>query len=418
MAGGNSPTRWSRRPNTTPPQPVPSRRVARRIYMRRRVVAILTIVTSIYVGYLGVTLVSALTNPALGVSLSARGAEWGRENNLGWAVTWVEQRWYSIHKPKQGGEAPADSFGSGATSVDVPREGHLPKPTDIVSPATSPEPGEGVWHVAGRLSAKGIPALYEAFVRPDNIRTSYVVGVVWMDTTLLQTKLYSGSYIPGGGPYQNRSPILPKITGSLVSAFNSGFRMQDARGGYYTDSKVVLPLRQGAASAVIFADGTMTVAQWGRDVTMSKDVVAVRQNLDLIVDNGAPVPELDNTHTLKWGATLGGRYDVWRSGLGVTKNGALVYVGGPAMTIHALADILTRAGAVRAMELDINTDWVQYSIFRAPLGQIINGGSGRSLLPSMAGPPSRYFTTWWNRDFFTMSFRDSALQPSTTNAPR
>ena len=377
--------------------------------MRRRFIAVLTLVTVVYFGYLGVTLVMALTNPSFGVSLSARGAEWGRDNNFGWAVTWVEQRWYSIHKPKQGGEAPSDSFGSGETAVDVPREGHLPKPANITSPAATPQAGEGVWHVAGRLSAKGVPALYEAFVRPDNIRTSYVVGVVWMDTTLLQSRLYSGSYIPGGGPFENRAPILPRITGSLVAAFNSGFRMQDARGGYYIDHKVVHPLRQGAASAVIFNDGTLTVGQWGRDVTMSNDVLAVRQNLDLIVDNGSPVPELSDATTMKWGATLGGRYDVWRSGLGVTKNGALIYVGGPAMTIHALADILARAGAVRAMELDINTDWVQYSIYRAPLGQVINGGAGRSLLPSMAGPPSRYFTSWWNRDFFTMSYRDAAM---------
>ena len=25
----------------------------------------------------------------------------------------------------------------------------------------------------------------------------------------------------------------------------------------------------------------------------------------------------------------------------------------------------------------------------------------------MNGPPSRYFATWWNRDFFTMSLRDN-----------
>jgi hypothetical protein len=59
------------------------------------------------------------------------------------------------------------------------------------------------------------------------------------------------------------------------------------------------------------------------------------------------------------------------------------------------------------MELDINTDWVQYSTYNGPLNTAINGGNGHSLLPTMNGPPSRYFATWWNRDFFTMSLRNN-----------
>ena len=55
---------------------------------------------------------------------------------------------------------------------------------------------------------------------------------------------------------------------------------------------------------------------------------------------------------------------VWRSGVGITADGALVYVGGPGLNITDLADLLVRAGAVRAMELDINTDWVNFSAYR------------------------------------------------------
>ena len=47
----------------------------------------------------------------------------------------------------------------------------------------------------------GMPAVYETMLRPDAIHTSYVVGVAWMDTKLLKATLYSGSAIPGGGPY-------------------------------------------------------------------------------------------------------------------------------------------------------------------------------------------------------------------------
>jgi hypothetical protein len=273
-----------------------------------------------------------------------------------------------------------------------------------------------VWHVVGRETANGIPAVYEAFVRPDAIHTSYVVGVAWMDPTLLRAQLYSGSYIPGGGPYKYSAPISALASKSLVAAFNAGFRVQDSHGGYYTNGTTVKPLVNNAASVVIYKDGTMTVGSWGTQVWMSNQVASVRQNLVLLVNNGKEVQGLKDQNSSKWGATISGSYNVWRSGLGVTRDGAIVYVGGPAMSISDLADILKRAGAVRAMQLDINTGWVQFSTFEGPLDTSINGGNSTSLLSAMP-TGSRYFTTWWNRDFFTMSLRPNELVKSKKTSP-
>jgi hypothetical protein len=394
-----------------PPVAPKSRRHSAFVYWRRRVLVALLTTFVVVVGYLGITLGFALTNQGYGVSLQARFAEWGRQHGLGREVTWAESEYYRLHPAKVGGKY-LGTFGSGATRVSVPSAGHLPEPKTIPTPALTPLPGEGVWHVAGRETATGVPTMYEAFVRPDAIHTSYVVGVVWMDPTLLQAQLYSGSSIPGGGPYPYTAPISARNSENLVAAFNAGFLMPDANGGYYTDGRTILPLRNGAASVVIFKDGTMTVGKWGSDVTMSAQVASVRQNLDLIVDNAKPVPGLTNANLLKWGKTLGGSFNVWRSGLGVTKNGALIYVGGPSLSIADLANVLVRAGAVRAMELDINTDWVQFSAFRGPLNTPINGGNGASLESAMAGQPSRYFVNWWTRDFYTMSLRASVTTKS------
>ncbi len=180
--------------------------------------------------------------------------------------------------------------------------------------------------------------------------------------------------------------------------------MSDANGGYYTDNKTIIPLRTGAASFVVYKNGSATVAQWGRDATMGPNVVSVRQNLDLLVDNGQVVPAAYGPDPTQWGATLGGGLYVWRSGLGVTANGALVYVGGPGLDIADLATILVRAGAVRAMELDINTDWVNYSTYApSTLSGPATPTNGTELLPGMTGTPGRYFQSWWARDFITMS---------------
>jgi hypothetical protein len=226
-----------------------------------------------------------------------------------------------------------------------------------------------------------------------------------MDPRLLAAQLYSGSGIPGGGPYPHTAPISPFASRSLDAAFNAGFLMADANGGYYTDRKAILPLRTGAASLVVYRDGSASVGAWGSQLSMTPNVVSVRQNLDLIVNGARPVPGLVANDNNRWGATLGGGFFVWRSGIGVTRNGALVYVGGPSLAITSLANLLVDAGAVRGMELDINPDWVQYSTYSGAPGAVVAGASGTSLVPTMVGPPSRYFASWWIRDFYTMSVR-------------
>jgi hypothetical protein len=363
-------------------------------------------VTLIVVFYLGTTLVMALMNQSYGASTSARAAEWGRQHGFGAVVTWIENEYYSLNPPKKGGRPSINAFGHGKLQVKIPAGGHLAQPKTVPSPAENNLPGEGVWHPVGRSTITGIPAEYESFVRVDPVHTSFVAGLVWMDTTLMKANLYSGSFIPGGGPFKLSAPISADASKNLVSAFNAGFRMQDANGGYYTDGKTLYKLRKGAASVVIFKDGTMSVGQWGRDFVLTKEVSSVRQNLDLIVDNSKLAPGLSDANSTKWGTVIGNSIYVWRSGIGELANGAIVYAGGPSLSVKTLATILLNAGCVRAMELDINKDWVQYSTFSGALNTPVTGANGTSLLSSMAETPSRYFATWENRDFFTMTLRN------------
>ncbi len=356
--------------------------------------------------WLATSFVGALTNPTLGSSVGSRAAEWLREHGGAPVVVWAENEWYSHHQPKIGGALPRGTIHTPKTSGVTPAAvtvTHLPPPAPIVPIASPPVPGEGQWSPAGRL-VDGLPAVYETMLRPDAIHTSYVVGVAWMDTDLLKATLYSGSQIPGGGPYENTAPVSPGAATSLIAAFNAGFLMSDANGGYYTDGRTIIPLRSGAASFVVFKNGSATVSQWGRDATMSPEIVSVRQNLDLLVDDGQVVPAVYSSNPTQWGATLGGGLYVWRSGLGVTADGALVYVGGPGLNIVDLATILVKAGAVRAMELDINTDWVNYSTYAPAIpGEPASPADGTELLAGMTGTPGRYFQSWWARDFITMS---------------
>lgn len=390
------------------------------VYRRRRLRAAAGVVLSIVVIWLAVSLGTALTNPMLGSSLPARFAEWTRAHGGAAVVNWAENEWYGHHPPKVGGAPPKGAIRVPRHVESVPVStgpAHLPTPPPIQPFASPPIAGEGQWSPAGR-PVDGIPALYVTTLRPDAVHTSYVVGVAWMDTKLLKATLYSGSQIPGGGPYPYTAPIEPAAAQSLVAAFNAGFLMSAANGGYFTDGKTIIPLRTGAASFVVYRNGTCTVGQWGTDVTMTPDVVSVRQNLDLLVESGKPVSGLNSTTTTQWGATLGNAVYVWRSGLGVTADGALVYVGGPGLNITDLANILARAGAVRAMELDINTTWVNFSFYTPATahGQA-TPNNGTELLSQMSGTPARYFASWWARDFITMSAATRPLDPPPVTAP-
>jgi hypothetical protein len=266
-----------------------------------------------------------------------------------------------------------------------------------------PLANEGRWGTIG-ATVGGVPSMYAAWIRPDPVYTSVVATVAWMDPTLLRAVLYAGVQEPGGSGWRYQAPVSAADRPALVAAFNSGFKLADSQGGYYAEGRLVRALRPGAATLVINADGTPTVGQWGRDVQMGPQVAFARQNLSLIVDNGAPVPDIASSN-IKWGATLGNKVLVWRSGVGVTATGALVYAAGNNLSAPTLAATLARAGAVRAMELDINSFWVDFFAYGPPLPGQPGTPSVAKLIPDMQAATNRYFTDN-SRDFVAL-FRRS-----------
>jgi len=281
----------------------------------------------------------------------------------------------------------------------------LPTPASLAPlPGNAEQPGEGKWRPAGR-PVGGKAAVYETTLQEAGAPGS-TAGIAWMDPRLLSATLYSGSESPGHGPWLYTAPIEPAQAETLVAAFNGGFKMQASNGGYYDYGQTVVPLRNGAASLVIYANGTATVGEWGRDAVMGPAIAAVRQNLTLLVDNGQPAAGLNPYDNYLWGSTVHNQPQVWRSGVGVTADGALVYVTGPSLNIVQLAQILVRAGAVRAMELDINPAWPTFATFApVPANGPATASDGTNLLPGMQGQPYRFFELFWPRDFITLSAR-------------
>jgi hypothetical protein len=90
----------------------------------------------------------------------------------------------------------------------------------------------------------------------------------------------------------------------------------------------------------------------------------------------------------------------------VTKDGALLFGAGEGLTAISLAGIMARAGAVRAMEMDINHLWVSFETYKVDPGSSY-GAVSSALLPGMWYHPERYLKLD-ERDFVAMLARPAS----------
>ena len=130
-----------------------------------------------------------------------------------------------------------------------------------------------------------------------------------------------------------------------------------------------------------------------RKVEPGRAVVLARQNLPLLVEGGRPNPTIER-HA--WGDTLGNAVRVWRSGVGVDRHGNLIYAAADYQTARTLAAIFIHAGAVRAMELDINAEWPSFITYPLP-----GGRNPVKLVPNYQQSATRYLVPD-DRDFFAV----------------
>lgn len=224
------------------------------------------------------------------------------------------------------------------------------------------------------------------------------VTLLSFDQTLLGLRLHSGTIDAGGtgwrwGPAASRSE-RPR----LVAAFNGAFKFSTDSGGFMSYGQVGKPLRDGLASIVTYADGRTDIGAWHSEVPAAgATVVSVRQNLTPLIDRGRPASSVGCRSC--WGATLGGVENPARSAVGITASGHLIWAAGEHLTVAALTDALLGARVVRAVELDINPQWVAGYLYRH------HGPSGPlavvPLVPGQTGVPGSFLSPY-SRDFFTI----------------
>ncbi len=374
------------------PRKRPPRRHARRpLWARLRRIALLSCAIALVpatISFAGT--VFEASNTSLGI----RAVEWLRGNGGAGLVSTVESIYYSLTAPSKGGpklkslpRVGVALHGSGG--VEHPYQ--PPRIRPLASPAL---PGEGVWHAA-RLGVPYPPLLVSTFRSDPTEYPRLVAGVAWIDPHRTRIAYYPGRLepaveLPSRGPME----VPPSQRGKLLATFNSAFKLEDSGGGFALNGRTYAPLKDGQATFVQYSNGSVDIVSWHDGERAPSDVVFARQNLPLIVEGGRPSPRLNDS--AEWGATLGNAVQVWRSAIGIDRHGDLIYAQANYQTVGSLAQILIHAGAVRAMELDINSYWVSFNTYGAP-----GGRAPTKLLAETERSSSRYLEPD-DRDFFAV----------------
>jgi len=240
----------------------------------------------------------------------------------------------------------------------------------------------------------GVAIDEQVFTQPDGVPVTvarFIRGNVSYDLHIgSQEPPTNGATLgPAAGP-----AVSAAEQPQLLACFNGGFKADAGVGGVESNGTVLLPLKPGEASLVVDTNGSAQIGVWGSTVpTPGEAVASVRQNLPPLILNGQPAADV-STWT-DWGYTLGNVPRVPRSALGEDAHGNLLYAAAGYSLPVDLSGALVSAGAVTAMELDINPSTLQLDTAATPGAPLVARVPGQTR-------PADQCQVGWIRDFITV----------------
>ncbi|HET7555747.1 MAG TPA: phosphodiester glycosidase family protein [Gaiellaceae bacterium] len=320
--------------------------------------------------------------------LGVRSVEWLRAHHGNWLVDDVEHVYYSWNAPAKGGPQLKSLPTPGLRSSGHRRAVWPPRIKTVFGRAL---PGEGVWRPTSGL-VRGRPPVLVTTFRTERDYPRIVAYVAWFDHTRTALAFYPGRYEPPNAPVRGPMSVPYGQRWRLLATFNAGFTYIDGHNGSSIDGRTYEPLRDGLATLIGYADGRVDIRSWSGGPDAGAGIVFARQSLHLMIQDGRLSPALNDSS--QWGATLGNAVRVWRTGVGVDRRGNLIYAAANDQTVVTLAKILQRAGAVRAMQFDINPEWPSLITYTHHGGLVPT-----KVVPNVMQPATRYLAPD-DRDFF------------------
>jgi len=259
--------------------------------------------------------------------------------------------------------------------------------------------GEGEWLPYLR-NKNGEMVAARTFLNPDPQRPYVSVGVVAFDLTRTRLGFVAGTEEPvSATPFTRTGRIPPNdfVAGKLIAVFNGGFKTTHGKYGAMFNGRLIVPARDNMMTIALDKDSAIRIGKWGQPGLVTTNTVSWRQNGPPMIDAGAINPLTHDMTASNWGANLDGSVAVWRSSLGLSKDGkTLFYAAGNALVTEPLANAMQRAGAWNAMQLDINNYWVHFDAVRADTGAM----KTEALFDSMSKQDDDRYLKSNKRDFF------------------
>lgn len=280
----------------------------------------------------------------------------------------------------------APQFSSAATNPQLPSLLNLQSlPANL---SFAPLAGEGVWHNIPLVISPDKEVMARTFIRPDASRNFAIASLVKMDMSSLGIGSVAGTVEPGGKVGKYGPGKVPKkiiLSGNLVAAFDGGFQYRDGQYGMIVGKTTYLPLQKNLGTIAAFKNGSVKIFNYaGQNLS---NATFIRQNGPMLIENGVITVSDPNSQKI-WGRVVGANTFTWRSGIGITANGNLIFAAGNSLSPLTLAEALRLAGAANAIQLDINPYWVRFNIFNstgagkynsAPLNKEMQDGSKQYL---------------------------------------
>jgi hypothetical protein len=297
-------------------------------------------------------------------------------------------------------------FSHGSTAQEVEDELGLGQPTAFAPAFTDPEigwppapiktvvspllPGEGQWIALDRdpfiTRAPGgtAPAFVTSFVRPSVYRQDVRIYVTLWDPRQIAMHMEAGTVEPIGASGEHGPGVVPRtpeVIKRLVAGFNGGFQPQHGEYGMQANGIQYLPPKPYAATVVELRDGSNAFGAWpgpGSESDVPSDIIAFRQNLTALVQNGKFNP---------WGRTWwGGTPPGWpdqihstRSAICLTTEGFVGYFYSTSIAADDLAQGMLYARCAFGIHLDMNPGHAGFEFYNVapgglkPLGRPLQG---------------------------------------------
>ena len=327
--------------------------------------------------------------------LGVRSVEWLRNNHGNWLVDEVEHVYYSWKAPKKGGAQlkalPAVGLAASMRTRRGRRHGLAAPDRAGLRPTVARRGGlEANRPAGGPTPVRPRHDLPQRARLPAHRRLCRLVR----PRSGPRSSFYPGRYEPPNAPVRGPMSVPYGERWRLLATFNGGFTYIDGHNGSSINGLTYEPLKDGLATLIGYRDGRVDIETWNGGPDAGPNVAFARQSLPLIIRDGRLSPALNDSS--QWGFTLGNAVRVWRTGVGIDRRGNLIYAAANDQTVITLARILQRAGAVRAMQFDINPEWPTLITYSHHRGLVPS-----KVVPNVQQPATRYLVPD-DRDFFAV----------------